>query len=78
VIPVRQGYLAQFRAINHGEQSANDVHIMGVHGEGSSVEESQAVVDFLPADSERRGGLFFKHEPSPASLSLRASGYQEP
>jgi uncharacterized protein (TIGR02588 family) len=78
VVPLRQGYLAKFLARNLGEQGANDVHIMGIHGSGSTAEESEAVIDFLPGKSERRGGLFFSSEPSPKSLSLRASGYQEP
>ena len=78
VVPLRQGYLAQFRATNHGDQSASGVQITGVHGEGPGAEESEAMIDFLPAQSEKRGGLFFSREPSPASLSMRASGYQEP
>ena len=78
VVPLRQGFLAQFRATNHGDQAASDVHITGVHGGGSDAEESQAVIDFLPAQSEKNGGLFFTPEPSRESLSIRASGYQEP
>lgn len=78
IVPLRQGYLARFRATNHGSQPANDVHIIGSHGQGEQEEESEAVVDFLPAGSEADGGLFFSRQPAKEELRVRASGYQEP
>lgn len=78
VVPVRAGYLAQFRATNHGDQSANDVHIIGIHGKGPDSEETEAVIDILPGHSQKSGGLFFSREPAPASLTVRASGYRDP
>ncbi|MEN3940383.1 hypothetical protein WJU23_03745 [Prosthecobacter sp. SYSU 5D2] len=78
VLSLRDGYLAQFRAINHGGQAANDVNIHGEHGQGPDKEESQAVVDFLPAGSEKGGGLFFRRQPAPDGVTVRATGYQEP
>jgi uncharacterized protein (TIGR02588 family) len=78
VVPLRQGYLAQFRATNHGGQAANDVNIHGVLGKGPEAEESEAVVDFLPGGSEKGGGLFFSRQATPEEISVRAVGYQEP
>lgn len=78
VQPLRHGYLAKFRATNHGGQPANEVTIVGEHGEGPEREESQAVVDFLPAGSEKGGGLFFSRQPAPEGVTVRATGYQEP
>lgn len=78
VQPLRHGYLARFRATNHGGQPANEVTIQGEHGEGENREESQAVVDFLPAGSEKSGGLFFSRQPLPDGVTVRATGYQEP
>lgn len=83
---VGQGYLARFRAMNHGDLAANDVHILGQHREGGDagagaggvVEESDATLDFLPAQCEKSGGLFFTREPVRERLSVRAAGYQEP
>jgi uncharacterized protein (TIGR02588 family) len=78
VKPIRQGYLAQFRATNLGGLAASNVHIQGEYGEGPDKEQSQAVVDFLPAGSEKSGGLFFIHQPPIEQLHVRAMGYQEP
>lgn len=78
VQPLRQGYLAQFRAINHGDQAAHDVHIIGTQGQGNEAEDSDATLDFLPAGSEKTGGLFFTREPVKENLSVRAAGYQGP
>lgn len=78
VQPVNNGFLARFRATNHGAQPANEVTIVGEHGEGAEHEESQAVVDFLPAGSEKGGGLFFLRQPAPEGVTVRATGYQEP
>ena len=35
-------------------------------------------LDYLPQDSERRGGLFFTEDPAAYELVLRAQGYAEP
>lgn len=78
VQPQSQGYLAQFRATNHGDQAAHDVHIIGVQGQGDEAEESDATLDFLPAGSEKTGGLFFTQQPTLERLSVRAAGYQGP
>ncbi|TDU64348.1 uncharacterized protein (TIGR02588 family) [Prosthecobacter fusiformis] len=78
VQPLRHGYVAQFRAINEGQQAASDVHITGVLGQGAESEESAAVLDFLPAGSEKGGGLFFTRDPSASPLTLRATGFQKP
>jgi uncharacterized protein (TIGR02588 family) len=78
VTPVSDGFVAKFRAANHGDHAASQVHIFGAHGEGSAREESEAVLDFLAAHSHKGGGLFFRREPSRDTLSLRATGYQEP
>lgn len=78
VQPLRQGYLAQFRATNHGDQAAHDVHIIGTQGQGNEAEESDATLDFLPAGSEKTGGLFFTQQPVMERLSVRAAGYQGP
>lgn len=76
--PQRQGFLAAFRAVNHGDQAAHEVHIIGQMGEGDAAELSDATLDFLPARSEKQGGLFFTRQPLKEALSLRASGYQAP
>jgi uncharacterized protein (TIGR02588 family) len=78
VTPVREGFVARFRATNHGDEPANAVQITGTQGEGADQETSEAVLDFLPAHSHKGGGLFFRRQPAASTLTLRATGYEEP
>jgi uncharacterized protein (TIGR02588 family) len=77
--PSGAGYLVQFRVRNEGNSTAA---ALLVHGElleqGSSIEESEATLDYLPQHSEREGGLFFMHDPSRYELRLRVKGYAKP
>ena len=72
-------WLVRFRATNHGHQTAADLKVEGaLMRADSSVETSEAVLDYVPGRSVRRGGLFFRHDPRAYRLELRALGYQEP
>ncbi len=78
IAPLSRGYLARFVATNRGQQAASEIHIVGVNGTGPDAESSEARIDLLPPHSQKTGGLFFTRPPSAATLSLRASGYQDP
>jgi uncharacterized protein (TIGR02588 family) len=79
ILPVKTGYLVQIRAVNQGGSTAADLRIDGtLMGEGGSVETSEAVIDYVPARSHRKGGLFFTQDPRRFTLQLRAKGYVEP
>ena len=41
-------------------------------------ETSEATIDYLPARSEREGGLIFSRDPRGHELRLRAKGYAQP
>jgi len=72
-------WLVEFRAANRGHQTAAAVKVEGELMRGdSSVETSEAVLDYVPGRSVRHGGLFFRHDPRAYRLELRALGYQEP
>lgn len=72
-------WLVEFRARNAGYKTAAAVKIEGeLLRADSSVEISEAVLDYVPGRSERHGGLFFRHDPRAYRLELRAHGYQEP
>jgi uncharacterized protein (TIGR02588 family) len=45
---------------------------------GRVIESSAAVLDYVPGESVRRGGLFFSTDPRVHRLTLRAHGYQQP
>jgi uncharacterized protein (TIGR02588 family) len=79
VVPVQNGYLVRFHAVNQGGSTAEGVTIEGELRRGlERVETSQTTLDYLPARSERRGGLFFSHDPRQFDFQLRAFGYEEP
>lgn len=79
IVPTQNGYLVQFRALNQGSSTAEGVVIGGELRRGAeTVESSQTTLDYLPANSERGGGLFFTHDPRQSELQLRACGYEEP
>ncbi len=72
-------WLVRFRAENHGHETAAAVKVYGELKEGGqAVEASEAVLDYVPGGSVRRGGLFFRADPRAYRLELRALGYQEP
>ncbi len=77
--PVQSGYLVQIRATNRGGLTAAGVTVEGTLRNGTErIETSETVLDFVPAESERRGGLFFTEDPRGYRLELRAKGYEQP
>ena len=76
---VSNGWIVEFEARNDGGQVASQVRVTGkLHLPGAEPEEQEAVLDYVPTNSTRRGGLFFRSDPSTGRLELRASGYAEP
>jgi uncharacterized protein (TIGR02588 family) len=79
ILPVKTGYLVQIRAVNQGGSTAAELRIEGtLRGESGRVEKSETVIDYVPAHSHRKGGLFFAKDPRQFTLQLRAKGYAEP
>lgn len=79
IVPVQNGYLVQFEAINHGGSTAEGVVIGGELRRGAEqVESSHTTMDYLPSNSKKSGGLFFIQHPSQFELQVRAFGYEEP
>ncbi len=79
-VPNGDGYLVKFRVINSGNQTAAAVAVEGESkNEDGSTETSTATLTYAPANSERRGGLYFsKNSQPPSALKLRITGYEEP
>ena len=73
------GFRVAFRAINAGDTTAAGVTIEGQLQSGDeTIETSEVTLDYVPAHSERKGGLLFNHDPSRYQLQLEAKGYKEP
>ncbi len=79
IAPTRNGYLVMFRVVNEGGSTAEGVTVEGVvRNDAEIIETSQTVIEFVPAHSEREGGLFFGTDPRQSQLQLRAKGYENP
>ena len=74
--PAGSGYRVEFTARNDGHRTAAALQVRGVLRAGDAiVEESRAVIDYVPGASERKGGLFFMRDPRQNTLELRGEGY---
>ena len=73
------GFVVRFRARNSGSATAAALSISGQLSDGTAtVETSEIVLDYLPADAERLGGLIFRNDPAGYELRLEAKGYVDP
>lgn len=78
-LQTRQGYLVKFRAVNEGGSTAEGLTVEGVLRNGAEImESSNTVLEYVPAHSQREGGLFFSEDPRQYQLQLRAKGYEDP
>jgi uncharacterized protein (TIGR02588 family) len=79
VFALQDRYLVQFRAFNQGGSAAAQLTIEGelISPDGGT-ETNGAVLDYVPARSSRKGGLWFSADPRAGQLTLRATGYAEP
>jgi len=72
-------YLVQFKARNLGGETAAEVKITGTLSQnGQEVEKTETTIDYVPAGSEQRGGLYFSSDPRVGELKLSVSGYRAP
>lgn len=82
VVEIRENgddFLVTFEARNDGGTTASGVVITGSLSRfGIATESATATIDFLPAGSTRRGGLFFRHDPRELTLRITPSGYVVP
>lgn len=79
VVAIGDRYLVQFRARNHGGETAAGVQVEGTVGGGTGAgESSQVTLDYVPARGSRKGGLFFTRDPRADHLEIRALGYGRP
>jgi uncharacterized protein (TIGR02588 family) len=77
--PAGPGYLVLFRARNSGRTTAAEVLVEGeLEPDSGKVETSETTIDYVPAEGEQRGGLYFRQDPHRARLRLRAHGYRDP
>ena len=77
--PAGAGYLVEIRAVNSGDETAANLTIEGaLIRDSTAVETSTVTIDFVPAETERGGGLFFTRDPAEYRLEVRPMGYDQP
>jgi len=73
------GWRALVRATNQGGTSAAEVSVEAeLSRPGQPPERVTVTFDYIPADSERTGGVFFRTDPGGGTLTVRAIGYRDP
>ena len=73
------GHVVTFRARNSGASTAAALTISGQLLDGTRVvETSEVVLDYLPSNGERQGGLIFQNDPARHEVRLEALGYADP
>ena len=78
-VQIRNGYLVKFRAVNESNSTVEGLTVEGVLRNGTNIQEtSHTVLEWVPANSEREGGLFFTVDPRLYQMQLRAKGYENP
>lgn len=73
------GWRALVRADNHGGTTAAEVAVEAeLSRSGQPPERVTITFDYIPADSRRTGGAFFRADPGGGTLTVRAVGYRDP
>lgn len=73
------GYQVQFEVRNSASATASQVTVRGeVRDDGTLVETTQTVVDYIPGHSKANGGLIFQHDPDGKAIHILATAYNEP
>lgn len=79
IAPSAAGYHVAFKVHNYGSQTAAAVVIEAELIEnGKSVEKSTSALAYSPANSVRRGGMYFQRDPNLFTLNIRALGFEHP
>ncbi len=65
--------------INHGDRTAEGVHIeVTMAREGAEEESADFEIAFLPRGATREGWVAFQSDPRTAQLTARVLGYEKP
>lgn len=79
IVPAAGGWVVEIAAQNVSAATAAAVQIEGeLIKDGRVLATSQVTLDYVPGNSERRGGLLFREDPRAHDLEMRALGYAKP
>jgi uncharacterized protein (TIGR02588 family) len=76
---VEGGYRVTFDIANRSAQTASAVVVRGEILDGGNVaEDAEVTFDYVPAQSQARGAIFFSRDPGEAEMRVRPVGYTTP
>lgn len=78
VRPVGTGFLVEFEARNDGGKAYAELEVEGTLRSAGREEHARATLDYLPRQSTRRGGFFFRSDPRDGMVEIAAKGFREP
>lgn len=77
--PVGDAHVVKFSVRNEGSENLSQLHLTARLSDGDKeIESAQAFIDYLPARSEQRGGVYLRHDPRRFTLRIDPAGYMEP
>lgn len=77
--PVGDAHVVKFSVRNEGHENLSHLHLAAHLSDGDrEIESAQAFIDYLPARSEQRGGVYLKNDPRRYTLRIDPAGYMEP
>lgn len=79
VQPVGGAHVVKFSVRNDGGENLSHLHLIARVSDGTrEIESAQAFIDYLPARSEQRGGVYLRNDPRRHTLRIDPAGYMEP
>lgn len=79
ITPTPVGYVVEIELHNRSSVTAAAVEVEGeLTKADGTVATSTTTVDYVPGDSRRNAGVFFKDDPRRHRLEVRALGFAEP
>lgn len=77
--PVNDAHVVKFSVRNDGGENLSHLHLIARLSDGGrEIESAQAFIDYLPARSEQRGGVYLRNDPRRYILQIDPAGYMEP
>lgn len=72
-------HIVKFSVRNEGSENLSHLYLAARLSDGDEeIESAQAFIDYLPAHSEQRGGVYLRNDPRQHTLRIYPAGYMEP
>lgn len=79
ILTVSGGYLVKLTVENKGDEVVSKITIAGeLMDDEKTIENNTCEFDYIPSESNRKGGIYFTRNPESYKLVLKPLGYEEP